>query len=160
VATSRNPHDLSVSEGAGEYRRDTLFGWAIVALGIVFGAVTILALMSYGPKTHGGYLLLAMTIPTLFILMGLLIISRAKLTLWLMYLLAADLLCTFSLQVAHALKTRRSDDVYGTLLDLMWVGLWMSIVMHFHNRRQIFTSFWGSFGAKNSLNRTIHGDGN
>ena len=160
MATSRNPHDLPVSQGAGEYRRDTRFGWAIAGLGIVFGVVTILALMSYGPKTHGGYFLLAMTVPTLFILIGLLIISRAKLALWLMYLLAADLLYTFSLQVAHALRTRRSNDVYGTLLDLIWVGLWMSVVMHFHNRRQMFTRFWGSFGANNSLNRTIHGDGN
>ena len=160
MATSPNPHDLPVSKGAGEYRRDTRFGWAIVALGIVFGVVTILALTGYGPKTRDGYFLLAITVPTLFILIGVLIISRAKLALWLMYLLAADLLYTFSLRLAHALKTRRTDDVYGTLLDLMWVGLWMSIVIHFHNRRQMFARFWGSFGANTSLNRTIHGDGN
>jgi hypothetical protein len=144
VASSGNSRDLLESKAAREHQTVTRFGWAIVGVGIVFGIVTIFALTSYGPKLHGGYFILAMTVPALFILIGLLIMGRAKLALWLMYLLAADLIYTFSLQLVHALKTRRPDDVYGTLLDLIWVGLWLSIVMHFHNRRQMFRGFWGT----------------
>ena len=105
-------------------------------------------------------MLLAVAFPTFFILIGLLVIGRAKLALWLMYLLAAGLVYSFSSQIVPAFLTRRSEDIYSVFFDVIWLVFWLSFVMYFHNRRRMFTGFWGSLGTNTSQNRTIHGDGN
>ncbi len=142
-----------------DYRRGTLLGSVIALVGMLFGLVAIFAIASRIPNIRVGSILAIMIIPASFVLIGLLVIGRAKLALWLMYLLAADLVYSFSLQVVHALKTGRRDDVYGAMLDLVCVGFWLCIVMYFHNRRRMFTGIWGSLGTNASADRTIHGDG-
>ena len=158
--TSFNNHDLPSSTDIRDYRRGTLLGSLIVLIGMFFGLVVLFGLISHGPGMHLSSILLAMAFPIFFILIGLLIIGRAKLALWLMYLLAAGLLYSFSSQIVRAFQTRRSDDIYSVFFDVIWVGFWLSIAMYFHNRRRMFTGFWGSLGTNPSLNRTTHGDGN
>jgi Ca2+/Na+ antiporter len=143
-----------------DYRRGTLFGSVIAVIGMFFGLVALFGIIIHGREMHLVPILVAIASPASCVLIGLLIIGRAKLALWLMYLLAADLVYSFLLQVAHALKTRRRDDLYGTLFDLVWVGLWLSIVMYFHNRRRMFIGLWGSLTPTTTTDRTIHGDSN
>jgi hypothetical protein len=160
VAVPISVRDLPSSTDIRDYRRGTLLGSLIVLVGMLFGLVVLFGLIGHNPGMHLSSILLAMALPTSFVLIGLLIIGRAKLALWLMYLLAAALVYSFSSQFVHAFQTRRSDDIYSVFFDVIWVGFWLSIVMYFHNRRRTFTGFWGSLGTRTSLNRTIHGDGN
>jgi Ca2+/Na+ antiporter len=160
VNASHNAQDLPPSTDVRDYRRGTLLGSLIVLVGMLFGLVVLFGLISHGSGIRLPSVLLAMAFPIFFVFIGLLIIGRAKLALWLSYLLAAGLLYSFSSQIVHVFQTRRSDDIYSVLFDFIWVGFWLSIVMYFHNRRRMFTGFWGSLGTRTSLNRTIHGDGN
>lgn len=150
---SLNARDLPSSTDLRDYRRGTLLGSIIVLTGILFGVVSIFVLTSSGSKLGMVPIFFAITVPSSFVLTGLLIIGRAKLALWLMYLLAADFVYSFLLRVAHALKTKGRDDVYGALLDLIWVGFWLSIVMYFHHRRKMFTGFWGSLNERGTRSK-------
>ena len=160
MAAPINVRDLPSSTDVRDYRRGTLLGSLIVLVGMLFGLVVLFGLISHNPGMHLSSILLAMALPTSFVLIGLLIIGRAKLALWLMYLLAAGLLYSFLSQIVHAFQTRRSNDIYAVFFDVIWVGFWLSIVMYFRNRRRMFTGFWGSLGTNASADRTIHGDSN
>ena len=158
--TPPSAYDLPSSTDIRDYRRGTLLGSLVVLVGMFFGLVVLFGLISHSPGMRLSSMLLAVAFPTFFILIGLLVICRAKLALWLMYLLAAGLVYSFSSQIVPAFLTRRSEDIYSVFFDVIWLVFWLSIVMYFHNRRRMFTGFWGSLGTNTSQNRTIHGDGN
>src|SRR5271156_1883030 len=86
-------------------------------------------------------------VPAVLIFTGLLAIGRAKLALWLMYLLTANFVYSLIREFVRALRTRRRDDIYSVLFDACVLCVWFCIAAYFYNRRAMFTGFWGSLEA-------------
>jgi hypothetical protein len=127
-----------------DYRHGNLLGSLMVMVGALFALILIVIEMSDTSKIRWVWVTEAMIGPALLILTGVLLIGRAKLGLWLMYLLTADLLYSLILKFVHAVSTRRFDDIYGALFDACVLGVWSCIVAYFCNRREMLTGFWGS----------------
>jgi hypothetical protein len=130
-----------------DYRRGKLLGTMMVVIGTLLAATLIVLALSGPPRIPWVWTIEAMIIPALLILTGLLVIGRAKFALWLMYLLTADFVYSLIREFAHALTTRKSDDIYNAMFDACVLSVWLCIAAYFYNRREMFTCFWGSLEA-------------
>jgi hypothetical protein len=77
-------------------------------------------------------------VPAVLVFTGLLVIGRAKLALWLIYLLTADFVYALIQEFVHALSTRRLDDIYSVLFDACILCVWLCIAAYFYNRRDVY----------------------
>ena len=127
-----------------DYRWGTLLGWTMVVVGALLAVVLVVIEMSDRPTVRWVWVIEAMIEPALLILTGILVIGRAKLGLWLMYLLTADFVYSLILQFVHALRTKGFDDIYRALFDACVLSIWLCIVAYLYSRREMFTGFWGS----------------
>jgi hypothetical protein len=150
-----------------DYRRGNLLGSMMVVVGTLLAVVFIVVAISNARSMHWVSAIEAMILPVLLILTGLLVIGRAKLALWLMYLLNADFVYSLMREVVHALNARRPDDIYSMLLDACVLSVWLCIAAYFYNRRGRFTGIWAAskrikiraWTRKITLtDRTIYGD--
>jgi hypothetical protein len=116
----------------------------MVVVGALMASVLIVVAIGDAPTLHWILALKMMAIPALLILTGLLVIGRAKLALWLMYLLTADFVYSLIREAVHALRTKRFDDINSGLFDACVLCVWLCIAAYFHNRRRMFTGIWGS----------------
>src|SRR5579863_10405310 len=73
-----------------DYRRGRLLGAMMVEIGTLLAAALIVIALSGPPGIPWVWTIEAMVVPALLLLTGLLVIGRAKLALWLMFLLTAD----------------------------------------------------------------------
>jgi hypothetical protein len=119
----------------------------MVVVGALFALILIVIEMSNASNIRWVWVTEAMIGPALLILTGVLVIGRAKLGLWLMYLLTADFVYSLIVRCVHALRTRGFDDIYRALFDACVLGVWLCIAAYFYNRRGMFTGFWGSLEA-------------
>jgi hypothetical protein len=124
-----------------------LFLWMMVVVGALFALILIVTEMSNDSSIRWVWVAEAMIRPALLTLTGLLVIGRAKLGLWLMYLLTAGFGSSLILQFVHVLRTRGFDDIYRALFDACVLSVWSCIAAYFYSRRGMFTDFWGRFGA-------------
>jgi hypothetical protein len=127
-----------------DYRWGTLLGWTMVVVGALLAVVLVVIEMSDRPTVRWVWVIEAMIEPALLILTGILVIGRAKLGLWLMYLLTADFVYSLILQFVHAPRTKGFDDIYRALFDACVLSIWLCIVAYLYSRREMFTGFWGS----------------
>jgi hypothetical protein len=127
-----------------DYRWGTLLGWTMVVVGALLAVVLVVIEMSDRPTVRWVWVIEAMIEPALLILTGILVIGRAKLGLWLMYLLTADFAYSLILQFVHAPRTKGFDDIYRALFDACVLSIWLCIVAYLYSRREMFTGFWGS----------------
>jgi Ca2+/Na+ antiporter len=127
-----------------DYRRGNLLGSMMVLFGALLALMLIVTAIGNPPGLHWISVLKMTVIPAVLILIGLLVIGRAKLALWLMYLLTAEFVYSLIREFVHALRTRRSDDIYSALFDACVLSVWLCIAAYFYNRRAMFTGFWGS----------------
>lgn len=130
-----------------DYRLGNLLGAMMVMVGALVAVILVVVAISSAPTTPWVWTIEAMIMPALLALTGLLIIGRAKLALWLMYVLTADFAYSLIREFVRALGTRKSDDIYRALLDACVLSVWCCIATYFYNRRRIFTGFWGSLEA-------------
>jgi hypothetical protein len=130
-----------------DYRWGTLLGWMMVVVGALLAVILFVIEMSDRPNVRWVWVIEAMIEPALLILTGILVIGRAKLGLWLIYLLAAGFMYSLIVKFAYALKTRGFDDIYSALFDACVLGVWFCIAAYFYSRRGMFRSFWGSLEA-------------
>jgi hypothetical protein len=127
-----------------DYRWGKLLGSTMVVVGAVFVFVLVVVTMGSVPRASWVSAFGAMIVPALLILTGLLVLGRAKLGLWLMYLLTADFVVSFARQVVHAFRTNSRDDIYDVFLGTILLSFWMCFVRYLHNRRRMFTGIWRS----------------
>jgi len=130
-----------------DYRRGKLLGAMMVVIGTLLAAALIVIALSGPPRIAWVWTIEAMVVPALLVLTGLLVIGRAKLALWLMYLLTADFVYSFIREFVRALTSRKSDDIYSAMFDACVLSLWLCIAAYFYNRREMFTGFWASLKA-------------
>jgi hypothetical protein len=136
-----------------DYRHGNLLGSLMVVVGALFALILIVIEMSDASNIRGFWVTEAMIGPALLILTGVLVIGRAKLGLWLMYLQTADFVYSLIVQCVHALRTRGFDDIYRALSDACVLGVWLCIAAYFYNRRGMFTGFWGNL--KGNTNQSV-----
>jgi hypothetical protein len=122
----------------------------MVLVGALLALMLIVTAIRNAPGMNWILVLKMTVIPAVLILTGLLVIGRAKLALWLMYLLTADFVYSLIREFVHALRTRRSDDIYSVLFDICVLCVWLCIAAYFYNRRAMFTGFWGSLETHNT----------
>jgi uncharacterized integral membrane protein len=138
-----------------DYRRENLLGSMMVVVGALFAVVLIVVAIGNASSIRWTWVIEAMIVPAMLVLTGLLVIGRAKLALWLMYVLTADFVYSLIREFVHALKTRHFDDIYSVLFDTCVLSVWLCIATYFYNRREMFTGFWGSLEA--GKNQRAHG---
>jgi hypothetical protein len=127
-----------------DYRWGTLLGWTMVLVGALLAVILVVIEMGDRPTVRGVWVIEAMIEPALLILTGILVTGRAKLGLWLKYLLTADFVYSLILQFVRALRTKGLDDIYRVLFDACVRSIWLCIVAYLYSRREMFTGFWGS----------------
>jgi len=130
-----------------DYRWGTLLGWTMVLVGALLAVIFVVIEMGDRPTVRGVWVIEAMIEPALLILTGILVIGRAKLGLWLIYLITAGFVYSLIVKFVHALRTREFDDIYSALFDACVLGVWFCIAAYFYNRREMFTGFWVSLEA-------------
>ncbi|MGB7752323.1 MAG: hypothetical protein WCF88_12305 [Candidatus Acidiferrales bacterium] len=133
-----------------DYRWGKLLGWLMVVVGALFALMLIVTEMSDASSVRWVWVIEAMIGPALLILTGVLVARRAKLGLWLMYLLSAGFVYSLVLQFVHAFRTRGFNDIYSALFEACVLGVWLSIAAYFHTRRGMFTGVWASFETSNT----------
>ena len=136
------PHSLSPTDPR-DYRRGNLLGSMRVVVAALFALILIVGAVGDAPATNWISLLKMIAFPALLILTGLLVIARAKLALWLGYLLTAAFVYSFIRESVHAVRTRRSDDIYNVLFDACVLPVWLCMAAYFYDRCRMFAGFWG-----------------
>jgi energy-converting hydrogenase Eha subunit A len=144
VRTDTVESDSLSAANPRDYRRGKLLGWMMVVVGALFALILIVTEMSDGSSIRWVWVIEAMIEPALLILTGILVIGRAKLGLWLIYLITAGFVYSLIVKFVHALRTREFDDIYSALFDACVLGVWFCIAAYFYNRREMFTGFWVS----------------
>jgi hypothetical protein len=142
-----NEHVIDAdSEQANNYARGILLAslMAIVGIFLVVAAVGM-AVFGQEPKA------LSLLIPAgLIVLVGLTLLGKGKLGLWIMYLWLAQETWSFVFAVGHAFASRSRDAVYTMVLGAIWLAFWACIVAYFHHRRKEFKTWLGEFKNTNS----------
>lgn len=136
-------HSLSPTNPR-DNRWGPLLGRMMVVVGALFAVIFIVVVMTDASSIRWVWVIEATIEPALLILTGILVIARAKLGLWLMYLLTADFVYSLILKFLHALRTKGFDDIYIALFDACVLSIWLCIVAYLYSRRDMFTGFWGS----------------
>ena len=149
---SIEPDTLSPADPR-DYRRGNLLGSLMAVVGALFALILIAVEITGASSIRWVWVIEAMIVPALLIFTGLLVIGRAKLALWLMYVLTAEFVYSLIREFVHALRTRQSDDIYRVLFDACVLSVWLCIAAYFYNRRRMFTGFWGSLEA--SKNQSV-----
>ena len=123
------------------YAGGARLAWLLVSVGILLAlAAVALAIFDRAPKE------LSLLIPAgLILLVGLTLLGKGKLGLWLMYLWLAWDLWSFAIVVRDAFASRTRNSVYAMELDAIWLAVWMSVVAYFHHRRKEFKTWLGEF---------------
>jgi hypothetical protein len=137
-----NPHLIDAqSSPANTYARGTLFASMLAIVGILLALISVtLAIFDRAPKE------LSLLVPAgLILLVGLTLLGKGKLGLWLMYLWLASDVWGFALTVRSALVSRTSNAVYEMEFDAIWLAIWLGIVVYFHHQRKEFKTWLGEF---------------
>jgi hypothetical protein len=137
----------------------------MVLVGALLAVIFVVIEMSDRPTVRGVWVIEAMIEPALLILTGILVTGRAKLGLWLKYLLTADFVYSLILQFVRALRTEGLDDIYRVLFDACvgyaslltcTVGAKCLRVFGAASKRIKFRAWTRGITLSD---RTIHGDG-
>ena len=121
-----------------DYGRGTLLGSMMVLIGALLALMLIVTAIGNAAGLNWISVLKMTVVPAVLVFAGLLVIGRAKLALWLIYLLTADFVYALIQEFVHALSTRRLDDIYSVLFDACILCVWLRIAAHFYNRRDVY----------------------
>jgi hypothetical protein len=130
-----------------DYRRGKLFGSIPVVAGALLGIVlVVLTLEDLQERNPFDVVLLIFmfVLSGILILSGQLLIGRGKLGLWGMYLLSVLFIYSFCVGTVSRLVSHTPNDVYRTMMGGIILSLWLLLAGYFHNRRKLFTDWWGS----------------
>jgi hypothetical protein len=128
------------------YAGGARLAWLLVSVGILLALVAVaLAIFDRAPKE------ISLIISAgLILLVGLTLLGKGKLGLWLMYLWLAWDLWSFAFVVREALASRTRNAVYAMELEAIWLAIWIGVVAYFHHRRKEFKTWLGEFKHTNS----------
>jgi hypothetical protein len=130
-----------------DYRRGTLFGSILVLVGALMGTLLLVSsLEPYHERVRVAVLSLisGLAFSGMLILTGLLLVGKGKLGLWVMYFLSALFIYSFCAGTVRGVVSHTRDDVYGIMMGGILLFFWLSLAGYFHNRRKLFTGWWGS----------------
>jgi Ca2+/Na+ antiporter len=130
-----------------DYRRGMLFGSILVVVGVLMGILSlVLSLQPYHERGRVAVLSLisGLVFSGMLILTGLLLVGKGRLGLWVMYFLSALFIYSFCAGTVRGVASHTADDVYGIIMGGILLFFWLSLAGYFHNRRKLFTGWWGS----------------
>jgi hypothetical protein len=140
-----NFRDLPATDPA-DFRLGVLFGWMIFALGIMYVLMAIYVAVD-DARGSLSFVVYMMVMAGVFAGSGLLLIRKAKLGLWGLYLLSAYKLVSFSAASVKNAVEKIPGGAPKAIVDASLLLLWFLIVGYFYKRRRQFTRVWGGASA-------------
>jgi hypothetical protein len=142
MARSDFSRDLPTAMDPKDYRRGTLLGSLIVALGAFYAwnAIRVVVIDA------GGSLLFVVFLTVMAGFVGgsgVLLMRRAKLGLWGLYCLSAYFVVLFLSGLVRNVILRSEDGAPKAIVEASLLLIWFSIVGYFFKRRRQFAKLWG-----------------
>jgi hypothetical protein len=142
--------ELSSPTDPSDFKWGTIIGWALAVLGGIAGVLGVIFTLQIPWAVQRDRLLMIVAIVTLTGLIagsGILLIRKAKLGLWGLYVLSAWFAIDTLYHLARGLVAEIGGGRQSAFLDMAFFLVWLAIVQYFHNRRRLFTRLWGSASA-------------
>jgi hypothetical protein len=149
VKALEHHHELRSAIRSADYRAGIWLAWLLVILGGLYAGAGIFSSIGAGSKSLLYGLILTIMVAGFVVGSGLLLIRKAKMGLWGLYLLSAWFVLIFLSDLVNAIATRSVTGPPNAMIEVSFLLIWFSVVGYFVSRRRLFTRLWG--GARSAV---------